>query len=197
MNQFPAGINLIQTKLKGYKKTDSSSVFLYGSMSFKNKRSSVIISLTKRREMVFFYFAYGINMNHAGMRIHCPGSIFLGPASLDGYSLVFDGKSRLRAGATANIIPTTGGRVWGGLFDITAGGLAKLDSFEGYPEFYRRKLFSVSIPAGDFQAWAYFRQGQTPGPPGRAYLAEVIQGAKDCQLPKEYIKTLRTTRAAL
>ncbi len=57
------------------------------------------------------YFAYGSNMNHKQMKQQCPESKFLKRAYLDDYSLIYDGYSKSRDGAVANIIKSENDRV--------------------------------------------------------------------------------------
>ena len=53
-----------------------------------------------------YYFAYGSNMNHKQMKSRCPDSHFLKRAYLEGYKFAYDGYSKTRNGAVANIIET-------------------------------------------------------------------------------------------
>ena len=139
--------------------------------------------------MAGYYFAYGSNMNFAQMRTRCPQSRFVRRATLRGYSFVYDGFSKSRKGAVANIIECEGGIVWGGVFEIDEDCLKKLDSCENYPNSYDRKHLDVQADSGDtFNAIAYFRIGRKPGKPSSAYRQIVIQGARDCGLPEKYIE---------
>lgn len=137
-----------------------------------------------------FFFAYGSNMNHRQM-LHdrCPGARFIAPAKLEGYWLVFDGYSAPWRGAVANILPSSEDLVWGGLFELDDNHLKALDGFEGYPRYYSR--IKVDVLPNDHkqmvQAWAYVRDPHPEGTPSHEYLAALIQGARDCQLPEHYI----------
>jgi gamma-glutamylcyclotransferase (GGCT)/AIG2-like uncharacterized protein YtfP len=139
-------------------------------------------------------FAYGVLMKHEVMRRYCPDSRFLGPGWIQDFELIFDGQSRLRPGAVANIEPAEAeDKVWGGLYEASELDLVNLDDFEGYPKIYQRKVFTVQAGSGQLiRAHAYFRKGETPGLPGKEYLADVIQGAEDCDLPIKYIENLRS-----
>lgn len=88
-----------------------------------------------------------------------------------------------------NIIEAKNGIVWGGLFEINDSHLSALDRYEGYPKFYDRKIVKVKDERNNiYNAWVYFRIGQKQGQPSEEYKKTVIQGAKDCNLPEEYIK---------
>ena len=60
------------------------------------------------------YFAYGSNMNHEQMMLRCPSAIFLKRARLENHKFVYDGYSKKRNGAVANIIKSSGDIAWGG-----------------------------------------------------------------------------------
>lgn len=138
-----------------------------------------------------YYFAYGSNMNHQQMKKRCPNSRFIKRAFLERYKFVYDGYSSTRNGAVANVIET--GRkddiVWGGLFEINEDNLSALDCYEGYPKSYDRKNTEVKDDDGKcYDAIIYFRTGKSEGKASQEYRNIVIQGAKDCGLPIEYIK---------
>lgn len=136
------------------------------------------------------YFAYGSNMNRQQMDQRCPNR-FVKRACLKGYKFVYDGYSSNRKGAVANIIETCkeNDEVWGGLFEIDKDGLSALDHFEGYPNSYQRKEVKIWDKEDICHtAIAYFRIGKQPSQPSEEYRKIIIQGAKDCNLPDEYIK---------
>src|SRR3989344_3907724 len=111
------------------------------------------------------YFAYGSNLNHQQMTTErCPRSSFDSRAYMDGYKVVFDGRSERWNGPVANIISDQSERVWGGLFKITDEHLLSLDKNEGYPKTYNRKLMQVTNDAGArIEAWVYLRNGLNQG----------------------------------
>lgn len=120
---------------------------------------------------------------------NCPGAKFMGLGILDGHCLVYDGFSTRWGGAVANIIPSRQDEVWGGLFKVNEENLKKLDSYEGCPRYYQRRLEYIIRPGVKEkpQAWVYFRPPQAAGLPSRRYLEAVIRGARDCRLPEDYI----------
>jgi len=142
------------------------------------------------------YFAYGSNMSFAQMKERCPGGRFLGPAVLGGHRFVYDGYSVDRQGATADIVPSNADAVRGGLFAITERDKLALDALEGYPKAYDRREFEVSDAEGNARlAMAYFRTGRALGKPHPDYEKLVLEGAKDCRLPEDYVdKYLRVVR---
>lgn len=137
-----------------------------------------------------YYFAYGSNMHHEQMRERCPDAHFLGCARLDGYVFVYDGNGPTREGAVANITPSTGSYVEGGLWEIRSTDLLELDRYEDFPRAYKRLGdFSVTNKAGRKYDGViiYFRTGQAVGNPSAGYREVVLQGAGDCGLSEEYI----------
>lgn len=134
-----------------------------------------------------YCFAYGSNMNFARMKARCHGSRFICRASLKSFKFVYDGASK-RGGAVGNIVGSNEDEVWGGLFEITDEDLRALDKYEGYPDSYDRKEYRVQDDTGNsFVAIAYLRKPKRLGEPSKSYREIVIQGAKDCGLPKPYI----------
>lgn len=137
------------------------------------------------------YFAYGSNMNQNQMKERCSGSSFrvIGRAKLEGYRFVYDGYSTYRKGAVANIIKKEGSIVWGGLYEIDENCLKSLDSYEGYPTFYKRKIILVKDDEGkEYEAWVYLRNPKEIGKPSEDYKKTILEGAKQCNLPDEYIR---------
>ncbi|MBF0619049.1 MAG: gamma-glutamylcyclotransferase [Candidatus Omnitrophica bacterium] len=139
-----------------------------------------------------YYFAYGSNMNHALFFGRCPGATFIGPARLADRCLIFDGLAVVKHGATANMMRSRDEFLWGGVFEITEEHLAVLDDFEGYPKSFTRTLMDVERfePHQKIKAWVYWREEEPVGIPAQSYITTILQGARDCHLPKEYIAEL-------
>lgn len=136
-----------------------------------------------------FYFAYGSNLNHQQMESRCPDSIFLCRAYLTGYKFVYDGYSSYRKGSVANVIIKDGSIVWGGLYEISEKDLDSLDKCEGYPNTYNRMKLIVKVDKGkSYTVHVYLREAKRVGLPTGDYKEIIIEGAKDCRLPKDYIE---------
>ena len=99
------------------------------------------------------YFAYGSNLELAGMRRRCPGAYPLVRADLVDWTLVFETGSG--AEAYANIRPQAGSVVPGALFEINARCLDKLDRYEEYPTVYDRSTIGVATLRGEREALVY------------------------------------------
>ncbi len=142
------------------------------------------------------YFAFASNMNQAQMKRWCPASRFLKAVILEGYRFVYDGLSVSWEGATGNIVQSTTESVWGALYEITERDRLTLDAFEGYPRNYDHKDVDVRDREGKIdRAMTYFRTGRPLSKPHPDYERIVIDGAKECGLPDDYIeKFLRVPR---
>jgi gamma-glutamylcyclotransferase len=142
------------------------------------------------------YFAYASNMNFVQMKRWCQGSRFLKSVFLEGQRFVYDGYSLTWDGAVGNMVRAETDRVWGALFEITEKDRLSLDAFEGYPRTYDRKDVQVRDPAGNvYRAMTYARAGRAVGKPHPDYEKVILDGAKDCHLPEEYVeKSLRVIR---
>lgn len=142
------------------------------------------------------YFAFASNMNQSQMKRWCPASRFRKAAVLEGFRFVYDGFSLTWDGAVGNIVKSENESVWGALYEITERDRLTLDAFEGYPRSYDHKEVDVKDRDGKvYRAMTYFRTGRPLGKPHPDYERIVIDGAKECGLPDEYIdKALRVAR---
>ena len=136
-----------------------------------------------------FCFAYGSNMNREQMRKRCgDGAEFLKRAYLEGYKFVYDGYSSRRGGAVATIVKEKGSVVWGALYRVDENCLKKLDEYEGVPNVYWRERVVVRDDEGkEYEAWVYIKKLEGEGKPSESYRTLVVEGAKECGLPEEYI----------
>lgn len=142
------------------------------------------------------YFAYASNMHRAQMERWCPASRFLRAAALKGFRFVYDGFSVTWDGAVANIVKSEAETVWGALYEVTTRDRVTLDAFEGYPRDYDHRDVEVKDRDGNvLRAMTYFRTGRATGKPHPDYERIVIDGAKECGLPDDYIdKAIRVVR---
>ena len=123
------------------------------------------------------------------MNRRCPDNKFIKRACLDNYKFVYDGHSSNRGGSVANILESADSIVRGGLYEINKSDLENLDICEGYPGSYDRKKMKVEDDHGNiYKAITYFRIGEKIGIPSNEYKKIIIDGAKDCNLPNNYVK---------
>jgi gamma-glutamylcyclotransferase len=119
------------------------------------------------------YFAYGANLNHAGMSWRCPQAVAIEPFYLMDYRLAFSG--------VATIQPAPGQRVPGALWAITEECEKALDQFEGYPTMYRKEIITVD----GMEIMFYRMNSEEPWEPADSYLAIIAEGYCDFGLPLE------------
>lgn len=141
------------------------------------------------KEPQIYYFAYGSNMSFKELVAYCPSRKYLKRCHVPDYRFVYDGYSITRGGPVGNIVETKGCTVWGGLFEIEKKEKAALNRKEGAPTSYREKEITVYDEQGNIfnNVITYIRDPLIEGVPPAAYLHIVLTGAKDCNLPKDYI----------
>ncbi len=129
-----------------------------------------------------YYFAYASNLNRKQMQERCPGARPLFPATLHHYELAFTGWSRVQRGATATIRILRGGRVLGGIYEVSDECLRRMDAREGSD--YRRLKVIVNNEDGEaFEAQTYIKTtNEKVDKPSPEYLALIQQGYRDWQL---------------
>jgi gamma-glutamylcyclotransferase (GGCT)/AIG2-like uncharacterized protein YtfP len=141
------------------------------------------------------YFAYGANLDLRRFRRRCPDSVVLGRALLRNYRLAFTRYDSHEKGGVADIVAEAGAQVWGALYDIDDSCLRALDEYEGAPRAYRRETVRVADDrGGEHEAIAYVANKTGAFAPSRAYLAQITRGARDHELPDEYVKSIEETR---
>jgi gamma-glutamylcyclotransferase len=138
--------------------------------------------------VTILYFAYGPNMNQEKIRTKVQHIRFLKRVYLKDHKFVYDGLGdTLKRKSFANIIEKPGSVVWGALYEVYDTEVCSLDEVEGYP-FYEKKTVEVKDDHGEcFNAVIYWRKCKSPATPSREYRKVIVQGAKDCKLPAEYI----------
>lgn len=102
----------------------------------------------------FLYFAYGSNMLTQRLTARCPGAVPAGIGFATDYAIGFYLKSADGSGK-AGIIPETGSRAWGVLYDVPMSEQGILDEFEGVPNMYRRHEISINLASGDTSVAAH------------------------------------------
>ncbi len=139
-----------------------------------------------------WYFAYASNMSRTQVEQRAGALGEEKVARLDNYELNFDKVTRGGTGS-ANIVPADGQTVWGVLYRLSEPQLRTLDRFEGVPEHYRRSEVNVADAEGNkVGAQVYLARKIRKGlKPDRHYLARIIQGAEEHNLPADYIAQLK------
>ena len=133
----------------------------------------------QKKEKIKYYFAYGSNMNHEHMKMRCPKAKYLGQWTLPGHKLVFR--------SVADVEQSKKDKVSGALFEITQECERALDRYEGYPNLYTKKYYTIwhtemedVLP----QTIMFYSMVDKYGeyPPSEGYFQTIKQGYKDCKL---------------
>lgn len=132
------------------------------------------------------YFAYGANMDRAGMAERCPASRSLGLARLKRHRFI------IMAEGYASVVRDERGEVHGVLWQLALRDVAALDRFEEIERgLYRKALQSVLTAEGPRRALVYLGRSATPGRPRPGYMPGVIASAEGWKLPAPYLAELR------
>jgi gamma-glutamylcyclotransferase (GGCT)/AIG2-like uncharacterized protein YtfP len=125
-----------------------------------------------------FYFAYGSNMDTKRMyeRVDEDDIYSISSATLYNYKLVFNKKAMDSGYAYANVAHRNGELVEGVLYEVEDGVIDELDRYEGYPNYYTRKVLKVDV--GGFNI------------PAVVYIAAASQVKDRLKIDKNYMRYL-------
>lgn len=93
-----------------------------------------------------YYIAYGSNLNTTQMRYRCHTARIAGTAMLTGYELLYKGS---KTGAYLTIEEKKGGKVPVAVWEVTPADERNLDLYEGFPNFYYKKEFKLTMTTLD------------------------------------------------
>ncbi len=125
------------------------------------------------------YFAYGSNLNHHQMKnIRCLGSKYLKYFYLKNYKLIFSHPNKLNKYGYGNIIKKKGFKVAGAIWDITKEHEKILDTYEQYPNIYKKEYFNLDRKKIMF----YIMKEYFIKDPPKSYIDTINQGYKDCNI---------------
>ena len=88
-----------------------------------------------------YYLAYGSNLNIDQMAWRCPDAVPLGTAEIPDYRLLFRGS---KTGSYLTIEPKEGAKVPVAVWEVSTADEAKLDRYEGYPNFYYKTEMEIT-----------------------------------------------------
>lgn len=135
--------------------------------------------------MMPLYFAYGLNMDVAGMAQRCPRSTPLGLARLPRHRFI------ITTDGYASVIRDPRESVHGVLWDCALGDIRTLDKFEELASgLYVKISQPVIVEGGAKRALIYVGRSGQIGKPRPGYLESVITAAKERALPEAYITSL-------
>jgi len=131
------------------------------------------------------YFAYGLNMDSAGMARRCPNSRALGLARLPRHRFI------VTRDGYASVIRDPRDEVHGVLWDCSLSDIRALDKFEELASgLYVKISQPVIVPGGAKRALVYIGRSGDPGKPKPGYMEAVTDSAKHWALPETYIAGL-------
>jgi gamma-glutamylcyclotransferase (GGCT)/AIG2-like uncharacterized protein YtfP len=129
----------------------------------------------------FYMFAYGANTNAHSMKYRVgQHAIPIGKAILPGHEFRF--------ARHADVIPCRGKNVDGVLWEIDHDGLDLIDTFEGYPNYYSRKMANVVCDGNEYNAIVYFMAPGNPiCGPTQYYIDTIVEGYADFKIPLDQV----------
>lgn len=140
------------------------------------------------------YFAFGSNLKKKRLNINCPCAEFVSIAKLSNYQLKFLGRSLTWGNcATATIVKSVDGYVWGSVWRLPANEVEALDKQEGvHLNIYKKLSVSVTTPDDtSLECITYARpEDDPPGLPSPQYLQVILEGGKEINLPESYMQNL-------
>lgn len=148
-----------------------------------------------------WYFAYGSNLNTKQLVDRINSIPKARRCRLPDYRLEFN-KLSIKGGVRANIIPSPHDETWGAIFLFGSTDFDTMDRHEGVPDgHYRHERVTVicddHVPV---EALTYVAGRQfvvEPAPPPSWYLNLIIEGAKQFNLPADYIAKIEARSSEL
>ncbi|KAK9712665.1 hypothetical protein QE152_g24776 [Popillia japonica] len=152
----------------------------------------------------FSYFAYGSNLLAKRLRLNNPSAVRNGIGKLEDYEIDFASFSPRWRGAIATITPKEGRVVWGSIWELDIEHLKTLDDQEGvHRGLYfgtdvdvvtedgsrkRCRIYKLAHKARFVKNIEELPEERRPSP---AYLKVILLGAKESNLPENYVEFLR------
>ncbi|RDJ27560.1 gamma-glutamylcyclotransferase [Bosea caraganae] len=131
------------------------------------------------------YFAYGLNMDVAGMAKRCPNSRALGLARLPRHRFI------VTTDGYASVIRDPRDAVHGVLWDCALSDIRTLDKFEDIASgLYVKINQPVIVAGGAKRALVYVGRSATIGKAQPGYMETVIASAKHWALPDAYVAAM-------
>ncbi len=149
------------------------------------------------------YFAYGSNMlvQRIQAQNRVPGAKVLQKGFLPGYMLRFNKESN-DGSSKCNIVPTGNPDdiVYGVVFVLPINQKANLDNAEGLGKGYHEEILEIGTAVGPLSAYSYIadqRSTRETLNPYTWYKNFVLEGARQNNLPEEYVKSIEAVEAII
>jgi gamma-glutamylcyclotransferase len=144
-------------------------------------------------------FAYGSNMSLNRLRKRVPSAMKLVNGYIEGYQVKCTKRSTDGSGkATILVSDQPERKVWGVIFEIEQKEKPRLDKAEGLNNGYNETIIDVKFEAGTCNAQVYIADEDSIDEdlaPYEWYKDFIVSGARENELPKEYIDELETIKA--
>ncbi|MDR0751755.1 MAG: gamma-glutamylcyclotransferase [Christensenellaceae bacterium] len=118
-----------------------------------------------------YYIAYGSNLNIKQMKDRCHSAIYVGPAKLAGYRLIFQG--------VASIEPDNGSTAPVGIWIIDRASEASLDRYEDFPRSYRKEILQFQMGNEKLRGICYIKNDYRQALPKDEYYEKIKIGYGD------------------
>ncbi len=145
----------------------------------------------------FSYYAYGSNMSTKRLLARLPSARPIASGFVTGYKLTFDKASKDGSGkCDCEFTGNDGDRVYGVIFKVALSERAALDSFEGAGKGYEPLSIRVETAAAGVYALTYVATKKQLGlQPYRWYKQHVLVGAREANLPEDYVRVIDAVAA--
>lgn len=145
-----------------------------------------------------YYLAYGSNLNVRQMRYRCPGAKPIGITAIPDYELLYKGS---KTGSYLTIEKKKGSLVPIAVWEVTSADEKRLDTYEGYPNFYYKKEMKLPVRLANgktkkLTAFIYImHEDRELGCPSLAYIRTCEEGYRNFGFDQKYLETayLRST----
>jgi len=148
-----------------------------------------------------YYFSYGSNMSSKRLLNRIPSASKLSTAILRKHELKFHKIGRKDSSAKCDAKETGNPEhfVLGVVFDISESDKQKLDKKEGLGYGYEEKIVIVELHDGmEIEAFSYYATHIDPElKPFHWYKEHVVRGARENELPEEYIQLIETLESVV
>jgi cation transport regulator ChaC len=153
---------------------------------------------------MFYYFAYGSNMDEEDLRTWCknkskpfPKWKLLGTACLENYQLVFNYYSSGRNGGAANLMESHNSKVYGLLFEMNESDRRTIREKEGFPNYYEEITVTVKHRDNSISDVITYKVVKDKEKiehqkPTKYYMGLILKNARNNKFPDEYTRYLES-----
>lgn len=141
-------------------------------------------------------YGYGSNMSTRRMLGRTPSARLVGRAKLRDYRLVFH-KESLDGSGKADVVHAPGQFVWGAVYNVPVHEKKILDRYEALGKGYDEKMVEVTLDNDEIvEVFVYYATRTDAKLKSYSwYLTHIIEGAKEHNLPEDYIEFVQTVAA--